>query len=222
TQNPTQSTTHWFHYDSNGNAILLTDAKGKESALYRYDSFGRTIIAQGSAALLNRYRFSTKPVESVSGLAYYGYRYYSPNLGGWLFRDPLGKKGGLNLYLMVKNDPLNQVDKLGLFPWISDGVDWVVGQVEEQICDSIDSQAVCIVCCGMTMGVRAGLGMAETVTGVAAAGAGILAEGATLGTSTVAVVGGCLVAADGINYMSQADDHFEECRQNCYNNYPVP
>jgi hypothetical protein len=123
---------------------------------------------------------------------------------------------------MVKNDPLNQVDKLGLFPWISDGVDWVVGQVEEQICDSIDSQAVCIVCCGMTMGVRAGLGMAETVTGVAAAGAGILAEGATLGTSTVAVVGGCLVAADGINYMSQADDHFEECRQNCYNNYPVP
>jgi hypothetical protein len=81
TQNPTQSTTHWFHYDSNGNAILLTDAKGKESALYRYDSFGRTIIAQGSAALLNRYRFSTKPVESVSGLAYYGYRYYSPNLG---------------------------------------------------------------------------------------------------------------------------------------------
>ncbi len=33
----------------------------------------------------------------------------------WLSRDPIGEEGGLNLYAMVGNDPVNQWDYLGLF-----------------------------------------------------------------------------------------------------------
>ena len=33
----------------------------------------------------------------------------------WLSRDPIGEFGGSNLYGMVENDPVNQVDYLGLW-----------------------------------------------------------------------------------------------------------
>jgi hypothetical protein len=48
------------------------------------------------------------------GMLYYGYRYYSPELGRWLSRDPIGERGGINLYGMVGNNPVNWWDYLGL------------------------------------------------------------------------------------------------------------
>ncbi|MEP2776073.1 MAG: RHS repeat-associated core domain-containing protein [Luteolibacter sp.] len=50
------------------------------------------------------------------GITYYGYRYYDPVTGRWPSRDPMGEKGGVNLYGMVRNSPLNWVDALGLEP----------------------------------------------------------------------------------------------------------
>ena len=45
---------------------------------------------------------------------YYGYRYYSPELGRWLNRDPIEEDGGYNLYVFVFNSPAYDVDVLGL------------------------------------------------------------------------------------------------------------
>jgi hypothetical protein len=45
---------------------------------------------------------------------FYGYRYYNAETGRWLSRDPIGENGGLNLYGMVGNDPVNFWDFLGL------------------------------------------------------------------------------------------------------------
>lgn len=47
-------------------------------------------------------------------LSYFGYRYYSPRLGRWLSRDPMGEAGGLNLYAYCGNDPVNRHDYLGM------------------------------------------------------------------------------------------------------------
>ena len=44
----------------------------------------------------------------------YGYRYYSPEMGRWINRDPIGERGGYNVYAFVENQPVNKVDKLGL------------------------------------------------------------------------------------------------------------
>lgn len=42
-----------------------------------------------------------------------GYRYYSPELGRWPSRDPIGEEGGLNVYFFVVNAPIDTVDTLG-------------------------------------------------------------------------------------------------------------
>jgi uncharacterized protein RhaS with RHS repeats len=47
---------------------------------------------------------------------YYGYRYYSPELGRWVNRDPIAEKGGLNIYAFLENAPVDFVDALGLLP----------------------------------------------------------------------------------------------------------
>ncbi len=104
---------HTFSYDSNGNVILLTDGLGRETGRYAYDAFGKTLTATGPAAKLNRYRFSTKPVEEGSGLCYYGYRYYDPVTGRWPSRDPIGELGGVNVYVSMNNEAVNHNDLLG-------------------------------------------------------------------------------------------------------------
>ncbi|MCB1227748.1 MAG: RHS repeat-associated core domain-containing protein, partial [Verrucomicrobiales bacterium] len=63
---------------------------------------------------LNPVRFSGKYTDAETGLCYYGLRFYEPEKGGWLSRDPIGIRGGLNLYGMVGNDPVNWIDHLGL------------------------------------------------------------------------------------------------------------
>ena len=60
------------------------------------------------------YRFSTKPQDSATGLLYYGYRWYDPLTGRWPSRDPIGEKGGENLYAFVGNDGVGKADLLGL------------------------------------------------------------------------------------------------------------
>ena len=47
-------------------------------------------------------------------VAWYGYRYYDPVTGRWPSRDPIGEKGGVNLYGFVENRPASATDYLGL------------------------------------------------------------------------------------------------------------
>lgn len=74
--------------------------------------------------------------KTASGVRYYGFRYYSPSMGRWLNRDPINEAGSmlvrgaeeynldeeLNLYAMVRNDPVNHIDRLGLDRWHVDQV----------------------------------------------------------------------------------------------------
>ena len=43
-----------------------------------------------------------------------GYRYYSPGLGRWVNRDPIGEWGGANLYGFLRNNSATLLDLLGL------------------------------------------------------------------------------------------------------------
>ncbi len=48
------------------------------------------------------------------GISYYGFRYYNPDIGRWVNRDPIEEEGGLNVYGFVGNDPINSLDMLGM------------------------------------------------------------------------------------------------------------
>lgn len=103
-------------YDSNGNVMGYVDmGSGAVVADFAYGPFGEPIRATGPMADVVVFRFSTKYTDSETGLLYYGFRYYDPESGRWLSRDPLGEAGGINLYGFVWNDAINSTDYLGLF-----------------------------------------------------------------------------------------------------------
>jgi RHS repeat-associated protein len=91
------------------------DENGTIVAEYTYDAFGRTIAGTGLLADTFRHRFSTKYYETETGLYYYGYRFYVPELMRWLNRDPIEEGDGWNLYEVVRNNLVNHNDVLGLW-----------------------------------------------------------------------------------------------------------
>ena len=101
------------HADAMGNILRYTDTAGNVVAAYTYDAFGKTISASGSLAHIFRLRFSTKYFDAETGLYYYGYRFYHPVLMRWLNRDPIGERGGLNLYSFCNNAQLFKIDADG-------------------------------------------------------------------------------------------------------------
>ncbi len=106
----------WYFpfYDANGNITAYIDESGTVVAGYAYDAFGDTIAKSGSMADAFAHRFSTKYYDAETGLYYYGYRFYSPELHRWLNRDPIEEEGGLNLYAFCGNDGVNGCDQHGL------------------------------------------------------------------------------------------------------------
>ena len=108
------SSVYHYTYDGNGNVSELLNSSGVVAAHYEYDGFGNVVVSRGDYNMANAYRFSTKPQDDVGGLYYYGLRYYNPNTGRWISRDPIEEKGGANLYGMVGNNPINLFDPWGL------------------------------------------------------------------------------------------------------------
>lgn len=52
------------------------------------------------------------------GTPYYGYRWYDPLTGRWPSRDPIGERGGYNLYDFLGNCPISTVDTDGRSPFL--------------------------------------------------------------------------------------------------------
>jgi len=107
--------TYFCAYDGSGNVIGLVSAgNGSIAAQYEYGPFGELIRTTGPLAPINPFRFSTKYQDNETDLLYYGYRFYSASTGRWLSRDPIGVRGGRNVYAFLDNDALGRIDFLGL------------------------------------------------------------------------------------------------------------
>jgi len=98
----------------------ITDEEGAITERYAFSAFGlRSIFApdyspRTSSESAFEFSFQGQFQDSATGWLNYGYRYYIPALGRWPSKDPIGESGGANLYGMVNNNPLGQVDLLGL------------------------------------------------------------------------------------------------------------
>jgi RHS repeat-associated protein len=127
--------THFVGHDGNGNVTRLVDSSlGTITASYEYSPFGKRLSATGTMALVNPFRFSNKYEDDESGFNYYGYRYYNPDTGRWLSRDPISESGGLNIYAFVWNSIPNVIDYLGMDSY-RDEVREDFGWTDAEICE---------------------------------------------------------------------------------------
>ncbi len=94
-----------------GSTIALTDAAGVIQTQYTYDPFGNT--TSSGAASSNPFQFTGRENDGT-GLYFYRARYYNPNIGRFISEDPLGFKGGINVYSYAENNPITHTDPLGL------------------------------------------------------------------------------------------------------------
>jgi RHS repeat-associated protein len=115
-------------YDGNGNVMgYVRGADGVLVAQYEYGPFGELLRATGPLAPAFPHLFSTQHLDWETSLSYYGHRYYSPTPGRWLSRDPIGEKGGINLYEFGRNNSVSKVDPDGRNPIIIGGGVIIVG-----------------------------------------------------------------------------------------------
>ena len=112
------STYYYYIADGNKNVRAMIDVSGNEVAQYDYNPFGKIVASSGAYKNINPYRFSSEYYDAETGLIYYNYRYYYPEAGRWLSRDPIGTKGGYNLYGFVNNNPISWWDVHGQKPWV--------------------------------------------------------------------------------------------------------
>ena len=99
-----------------GSSGLELDANGEIISLEEYFPFAGTALwtVRSEAQANNKtIRYSGRE-RDATGLYYYGHRYYQSWAGRWLSADPAGAVDGLNLYLMVRNNPITFKDALGL------------------------------------------------------------------------------------------------------------
>jgi RHS repeat-associated protein len=62
----------------------------------------------------NTVLYTGRTLDSATGLYYYRARYYDAALERFINRDPIGYRGGMDLYLYVSDNPTNDSDPTGL------------------------------------------------------------------------------------------------------------
>jgi len=111
-------TLYHIHSDHLGTPQAITDKKGKTQWQAKYSPFGQATINDdvdnnGKAITLNL-RFAGQYEDAESGTYYNYFRDYDPQTGRYLTSDPIGLRGGINTYAYVGNNPLSNIDPLGL------------------------------------------------------------------------------------------------------------
>jgi len=112
---------HRYYYaqqvNFNVTAMVVDDGDGSVTFIEwaEYDPYGAATvtIADGQSATGNPYLFQGRRLDTETGLYYFRNRYYSPELGRFLQRDPMGYVDGMGLYEFGRSSPAAVTDALG-------------------------------------------------------------------------------------------------------------
>ncbi|NYH10241.1 RHS repeat-associated core domain-containing protein [Pseudomonas moraviensis] len=105
----------YSHSDHLGSSVTSLDQQARMISQEGYYAYGGTawMAARSQVEADCKFtRYSGKEMD-VTGLYYYGARYYAPWLCRWVSADPAGDVDGLNRYAFVGNNPLRYVDPSG-------------------------------------------------------------------------------------------------------------
>ena len=131
---PPSEKVYFYQADHLGSAQFITDELGTVFQHLEYFPSGEVWIDERSETQRTPYLFSGKELDEETGLSYFGYRYYDARQGQWISADPILDElldvGTLQaastvafslsgqIYGYVRNNPANQVDPNGLWPWL--------------------------------------------------------------------------------------------------------
>jgi RHS repeat-associated protein len=119
----------YYHADHLGTLRATTDGTGALAAAMVYTAFGEVVATDGTiggtATAGSRYQYAGDSGYESGLLAgssdfpsqswqHVGARWYDPSTGRFLQRDPIGIRGGLNVYEYVSSSPPLQADPQGL------------------------------------------------------------------------------------------------------------
>ena len=110
----------FYHCDHLGTPQEMSDAQGQMVWKAEYKAWGERVSArsasnffENSEIVTNNIRFQGQYFDEETGLHYNRYRYYSPYVGRFISKDPIGLLGGNNVYAYAPN-PVSWIDPLGL------------------------------------------------------------------------------------------------------------
>jgi RHS repeat-associated protein len=93
----------------------LVDTTGQIETNYAYEPFGVPLVG---GDVYNPYQFTGEAWDAEVGLLYLRARYYQPEVGRFISKDPwagdLWRPGTLNSYVYVLDSPVNRIDPSGL------------------------------------------------------------------------------------------------------------
>jgi RHS repeat-associated protein len=105
--------TSYYHGYGVGSITSLTAATGTIAATYTYDAFGGLITSTGSGT--NTLRYTGREFDPETGIYFFRARYFDPLVGRFLSEDRIGNDEGSNLFIYVRNRPVQFRDPTGLY-----------------------------------------------------------------------------------------------------------
>jgi RHS repeat-associated protein len=106
---------YFYHFDGIASTIGISDSSGNMVNKYAYDAFGKILNQEEGIPNPFKYVGGFGVMDEGNGLFYMRARFYDPEVGRFINKDPIGFAGGdFNLYAYVQNDPINFIDPLGL------------------------------------------------------------------------------------------------------------
>ena len=112
---------YFYLTDALGTVRQVVTSAGVGSATVATDEFGVQTASTGSAEVLtNTYvgGLGVRNETTARGLYYMNQRWNDPTLGRFISADPIGYRGGLNVWVYTSNDPISGVDPSGLVPLV--------------------------------------------------------------------------------------------------------
>jgi RHS repeat-associated protein len=128
--------TYYYHQNDLWSVEAITDNTGAPVERYSYcsaesqpscDGYGFVVVTDGAgnpiplnawgtphSAIGNPWMFTGRQLDEESGLYFYRARYYDPNKGRFLSRDPIEYADGMNLFQYVGDNPTGILDPSGL------------------------------------------------------------------------------------------------------------
>ncbi|TGX19056.1 RHS repeat protein, partial [Escherichia coli] len=104
---------HFYHCDHRGLPLALISEDGNTAWRGEYDEWGNQLNEENPYYLHQPYRLPGQQYDKESGLYYNRHRYYDPLQGRYITPDPIGLRGGWNMYQYPLN-PIQVIDPMGL------------------------------------------------------------------------------------------------------------